>query len=103
MAAFKVGQRVRVIVAYFHPENMGREGVIAGGLGLHAYSPFTEKGRPTYLVDLLGYPHPIHGTWTALPEQLAPLTDPAADAFLETVKSWKPEPVAPPLPVKERA
>ena len=44
-------------------------------------------------------------SYGALPEHIAPLTDPTADAFIEQVKRWKPEPMLEPLlgvPTKEK-
>ncbi len=93
MATFKVGQRVRIIQSSKHPDNVGREGVITHDLWMdphcsHSYA----RGRLVYNVALDGHPHAVHGTWGALPEQLAPLTDPKADEFIEGLKKLAREP-----------
>jgi hypothetical protein len=70
----------------------------------HAIAMGVHPKETAYLVDVDGLgrygispgPFGFPSYW------LAPLTDPKADAFIESVKKWKPEPVVP-LPVKERA
>lgn len=95
MATFRKGQKVRVIGHVLEPGNMdfrGREGTV------HGYERGLIHRNLLVRVEL------DHKSVYCFAEcELAPLTDPKADAFLESVKSWKPEPVAPPLPVKERA
>ena len=92
MATFKVGQRVRIVGATKHPHMIGRQAIVTRGLEI---DPLSQYNRESYEIEVPGHPHPIHGRWNALPEHLAPLTDPKADAFIERVKSWKPEPVMP--------
>lgn len=82
---FKVGQRVRVIAhAGFTPLDsivIGKEGVIAAIEG-RFYRVHVPDAIPTY-------------RWGFLASELAPLTDPGADAFMERIKKLKPyeEPV----------
>lgn len=98
MATFKVGQRARILfpesVRAYHPED-----VMHGCETTVTSEPLSFCGRIYYRTSAAQSVE-IGGIWA---EYLHPLIDPKADAFLESVKSWKPEPVAPPLPVKERA
>ena len=88
MATFKVGQRVRIVMATRRADLfLNKETVITG----RARHPYEKLGYRTEITDRHGEP----GVYT---EHLAPLTDPAADAFIERVKSWKPEPVPEKLP-----
>lgn len=96
MAAFNVGQRVRIVESppaswlgeWFMtqvlrlpeaPESIGCEGVIVGrytGLASLWLHWEVAVGRDRLYCSSDG---------------LRPLTDPKADAFIERVKSWKPE------------
>jgi hypothetical protein len=94
MATFKVGQRVRVIAHYGDepaPKGgwIGREGIVIARRWRGIFS-----GWRWYL-NLGGFEWYFHDA------ELAPLTDPKADEFIEAVKKWKPEPeiVAPKQPV----
>lgn len=102
MATFKVNDRVRVKMV---EPNQGADHV----LGLEG--TITAR-RPAFITHGCIWAVAIDGVTCGARDDgcfvfddchLAPLTDPAADAFLESVKSWKPEPVAPPLPVKEKS
>lgn len=97
---FKVGQRVRItrpgVPASEKPA--GSEGVVIG-TAEHTGSIFQHGTAPFYLVDVKGIPAGFGGGWVVSHEDLSPILDEKADAFLETVRRWKPEPVIP-LPVK---
>jgi hypothetical protein len=91
---FRVGQRVRVVAnhtpEYFEGDVAnGKEGVVVATLitdeDLRLWDAYVDIGDPD-------------GPWYFLNSELAPLTDPAADAFVRRVT--KQEPVMP--SVKER-
>ena len=90
MATFKVGQRVRVM----RQTNAIRDGVLAGREGVivlkGGHGSLTDRDWTVELPGTLN----SRGTsvWCFNSDQLAPLTDPKADAFIEQVKRWKPEP-----------
>ena len=80
MATFKMGQRVKL--ARCSPgfeRNIGATGVIAA-LGI------TWCNHPGAIVN---WDDGAHGYWERL-MYLEPLTDPAADAFVESIKKMKP-------------
>lgn len=90
MAKFHVGQRVRVIVhalsasgadAYLH------EGVVTS----------CDGSRWPYLVRLPVETLPVGGVpaneWFFRADELAPLTDPSADRFIESIKKLGREPI----------
>lgn len=102
MTTFRVGQRVRIVwlggaAARRASDVLGREGTITA-------IPSAWHPRAECDVEIDGAPAVAYGyedrPWAALFVNLAPLTDPKADAFIESVKKWKPEPVAPALPAK---
>jgi hypothetical protein len=71
MATFKVGQRVRIL-KWWHGE-----GTIMRRPDPDFWAVLSDtKGREVGFLDC----------------ELAPLTDPKADEFIERVKKWKPEP-----------
>jgi hypothetical protein len=82
MAMFRVGQRVRIVDAMVM---MGREGIITSinpddawpGCDCVLYVPTFPDTDNCY-------------EWSACFYQLAPLTDPLAEKFIETVKLWGP-------------
>ncbi len=89
MATFKVGQRVKVVGHVLEPGNMdyrGHEGVITG-----FEPPEAVHNGLSIAVQIDRVPH----SWCFAPHELAPLTDPKADEFIEKVKNWEPlrEPV----------
>lgn len=97
MATFKASDRARIrkdaeIVQPSCRDALGTE------VTLLRYYGFSTRLGTEWVVTTLAL-----GTLIVPEVYLEPLTDPKADAFLESVKSWKPEPVAPPLPVKESA
>lgn len=89
MATFRVGQKVRII-AGIYPEIIGDEVEILGPLEQLA-------GWPAAHHRISTPPHAPHSSmWYAEPRHLAPLTDPKADAFIESIKKLQPlkEPVS---------
>ncbi len=89
MATFKVGDKVRVVRSDFARWSylVGMEGVVV---------------RPgsywDWIVSIPGAPRletlsDLGDAFGFYSHELAPLTDPGADAYIERVKSWKPEPV----------
>ena len=91
MARFKVGQRVRKVCTLpcLAPDDpirvpVGTEGTIV--------APPLSDGRCVVRYD--GYVSSSTGIYAGCygdpPEWLAPLTDPLAEQFLATVKSWGP-------------
>jgi len=94
MAKFHVGQRVRIIG--FNPMSdpiVGVETVITSG------PDFDSLGRIGYRTAASDAEGDISGI---LADQLAPLTDPGAEKFLESIKRLGREPIndAPAIPVK---
>lgn len=100
MANFKVGQRVRVI----EPRSIhyGKEGSVMG----FSTGPFFSNINggafmhgPFYRVRIDGYGELTRNGRRLCfpPHSLAPLTDPKADAFIESLKKLarEPQPVAP--------
>jgi hypothetical protein len=90
MANFKVGQRVKK-VRYLMPEDrvaldpspvpLGAEGTVMNGPAI--------LGCIRIRYDRYKSAHPS-GTYSDHAYQLAPLTDPGADAFVERIKNLKP-------------
>ena len=84
MATFKVGQRVRIVQHIFvpqaggkaYPDAVGREATI---LRLCLQRPFD------WVIQIDNIP----GEALAQNAELAPLTDPGADAFIESLKKLK--------------
>lgn len=102
MTTFKVGQRVRIVRVgpTCRPvvrALVGREGTIVA-IPSNSYFAVAECD-----VEIDGAPATSLGfddkPFASRFDNLAPLTDPKADAFIESVKKWKPEPVVP-LPAK---
>jgi hypothetical protein len=90
MATFKVGQRVKVIRSQgFIPKAVGREATII------AIEP-NRRCSAAHYIAIDGLPCDslivIGATGWAYPDQLAPLTDPRADAFIESLKKLSREP-----------
>lgn len=87
MATFKVGQRVRILAGPRATFLAGREATVLGALNpwARAESGGTFSGYP---VDIDGYGRlNLHDEQIYVrPEQLSPLTDPGADAFLAKLK-----------------
>ena len=85
MAAFKVGQRVRMrnYVAKWHSTLNGREATVVGFLGQE------------YLVDVdgIGPMTPHWGPITAKERHMSPLTDPGAESFIARIKKLGSEPI----------
>lgn len=93
MATFKVGQKVKVIAQVpasieCYGSRIGQEAVV------EALTHQTYGGALTiaFLSD--------GAKWAAIPEHLAPLTDPKADEFIEGLKKLAREP-APIVPQSE--
>lgn len=87
MATFRVGQRVRIIGACAYPEWIGCEVTILGLPGSEpAFPDAYSFTRPSGDFD------PPGRSYSALPHRLAPLTDPKADAFIESIKRLGREP-----------
>lgn len=84
MAKFKVGQRVRVIAHYGHRRDapyggwVGQEGTIIARRWLGIFSGWS------WFLNLGGFEWHFHDA------ELAPLTDPKAGAFLESIRRLKP-------------
>lgn len=93
MATFKVGQRVKYVSGILPHVPVGTEGTI---LGFSALGPVDVDFTPVIAA-------PLRGTTIAhvFSTSIVPLTDPKADAFIERVKSWKPEPAPVALPERE--
>lgn len=85
MATFKIGQRVR-IQAHARPERVrGMEGVIVANGTIYPWV--------VTLANTGGLPHSITGStndWSMSEDEIAPLTDPGADAFMERIKNLQP-------------
>jgi len=95
MAIFKVGDKARIVNAYpAHAKWNGAEVTIIGLPGCDPDWP----GQ--YQIDGPMVRGPWNH-WFAGPEQLAPLTDPKADEFIENIKRLKP--YEEPKVVKEKA
>ena len=86
MATFKVGQRVRVVGQAESSKHLW--GSIVGVEAVIHAAPYLDADCG---IALAGDTR----IWRSDFAYLAPLTDPKADAFIERVKSWKPEPVMP--------
>jgi hypothetical protein len=89
MAKFKVGDRVRHVIAGEVP--LGSEGTVVG-------SGMQSMGfRYNVEFDRVPCPYPPGIYWYSAPEWLAPLTPPAEDAWAaDQVKKWtKPDPTVP--------
>ncbi len=99
MATFKVNDKVRIVGATKFHQHIGKEGVITHELWIDPNSAQSAKGRLVYGVEIIGHPHPIFGDWSALPEHLAPLTDPKADEFIESLKKLGREPLTERSPI----
>lgn len=90
MATFKVGQRVKVVSAYWAHELIGLEGVIA--------PDWDSPPPPGWHNVTLGVPNAggydswARPGWQFASHHLAPLTDPKADAFIERIKRLANEP-----------
>lgn len=83
MATFKVGQRVKRISHPMLPHQQG--------LAEHTPLPLGAEGIVTEVTRHIWVR--VDGTstvWPCFPHTLAPLLDPKADQFMETVKKWKP-------------
>ena len=98
MATFRVGQRVKKVQMYgaYSPREtvpLGTQGIIVGAPGM-AFWDYDVKydGLP---------PERTYGSYGADEHMLAPLVDPAADAFMERIKRLEREPVN--VTTKERA
>lgn len=93
---YKVGQRVRIVKAEVRREWVGREATITR---VHINTPvWTANGADIetlpigyrLAIDGVGERH-SDGTWiVAQSHQIAPLTDPLAEQFIQSVKSWGP-------------
>lgn len=84
MATFKVGQRVRIIAGHgLELPCIGQEGTVVGDAG--------PSGLYEVLVDGVALPAEAD-SWLWFANELAPLTDPGADAFLESIRKMKPGP-----------
>jgi hypothetical protein len=84
MAMFKVGQRVKVVGHVLEPGNMDFRGLCGTVLG---HESDYNLGL-TVVVELDG--KRSFGGYCFAPEELAPLTDPKADEFIESIKKLKP-------------
>lgn len=87
MATFKVGQRVRKIGPLVRegPRAVWAQVVPLGAVGaIQAVGPDVDGREYTVTYDAYG---PHHG---AMGYQLAPLTDPGTDAFIEKIKKLEP-------------
>lgn len=86
MATFRVGQRVRMLPTVAHP--WSDEGIVEAIDKIH---PLTLRPACWVVSDK---PHPadaeMHFRWAVATEDLQPLTDPGADAFMERIKKLKP-------------
>jgi len=90
MATFKVGQRVRVIRTKLHPETLWREATVIGALRIGLSSDGSNYMGYPIDIDGFGTVNRLGGKIIAEPTWIAPLTDPAADAFLESIRKMKP-------------
>jgi hypothetical protein len=91
MATFKVGQRVKVIAVDGLKWSflVGCTGTI---IPVPPVPPLSRQAKD-FPVDLDGLPCPLpSGTWGFNADQLAPLTDPKAEAFIEGLKKLAREP-----------
>ena len=91
MATFKVGQRVKIVsLAGWDPGETGGPPLGAEGIVVEV-----DCGCWRYIVDMPGYLHQPTDMeqqthWGFDGPELAPLTDPGADAFLERIRKLKP-------------
>ena len=99
MAAFRVGQRVRIIGQFENCARdglpyLGREGAITG-----------TKRQPNFYGAVMDYEVNVDGVGACLfmASQLSPLTDPGAESFIARIKKLGSEPVndAPKVTVRE--
>lgn len=106
MATFKVGQRVRVANPHPAREAMrGLEGVV-NRIGVHGYAwAATIHGADAAMARAghIFLSSSSTDSWAFYEGELAPLTDPKADAFIEQIKRLKPEPESVPLPARVKA
>src|SRR5687768_635225 len=92
MATYKAGQRVRKIA------HMGAADKIPELRYGSRRAPIGTEGTVRGISEFGGYSvkwdgYPSKGStkcWRVLPYMMAPLTDPAADAFIEGIKKLKP-------------
>ena len=93
MATFKVGQRVKLVAIDAHlgwmprPPAMGEGGIVVpGGVSNNlTCRVLFDKARGST----------TDGAFGCFAHEIAPLTDPKADEFIERIKKLKPEPVLP--------
>jgi len=71
MANFYIGQRVRIVVAEWHPELIGKQATIVAG----ARYVFAVGGE-AYGIAIDGVDSPAGKGWLACPHHIAPLTPP---------------------------
>lgn len=90
MATFKVGQRVKRVAVIVELAHLGATGTVVDDDGSEFVGVQWDHLKPHP-----DYGHAGGGGWCR--HTLAPLTDPAADAFVSRIKNLKPyeEPVAP--------
>lgn len=86
MAIFRVGQRVRIISA--EPgSDADRDGIVGREGTITSIPGVTLFGTPhDCSLEIEGYEYTLNSDF----RQLAPLTDPKADEFIERVKGWGP-------------
>ena len=95
MANFKVGQRVRIIKSVGGRHD-GVEATILTPLRMERSRACGFHAAHRIAIDGVGSFNPVTGLpWGEPPEWLAPLTDPKADAFIESLKKLAREPAAP--------
>lgn len=83
MATFKIGQRVRIANPRWSVETKGMEAVILAGPFAHL-SPAGLRAD-VYRIDIIGF---RSGDWHALADELAPLTDPGCESFLQAMRDY---------------
>jgi hypothetical protein len=93
MATFKVGQRVRIIFVYTLPHCLGKEATI---VARHGDIFFLD-------VDNVGTRRSSGSPCWVYEHQLAQLTDPKADEFIESLKKLGREPNVAPVDAKVKA
>jgi hypothetical protein len=86
MAAFKVGQRVRIV----RSDNQLHMGAVGHEATIREVAPEPYH----WLIEIHGYPRSQGwdgtGFYGASSEHLAPIADPGADAFMERIRKLKP-------------